>query len=31
VLEKLGLVWDVVRISPDRQAKKLADSSASAK
>jgi stearoyl-CoA desaturase (Delta-9 desaturase) len=25
VLEKLGLVWDVVRISPERQAKKLAD------
>jgi stearoyl-CoA desaturase (Delta-9 desaturase) len=25
VLEKLGLVWDVVRISPDRQASKLAE------
>ncbi|MGH2994267.1 MAG: acyl-CoA desaturase [Solirubrobacterales bacterium] len=24
-LEKLGLVWDVVRINPDRQAAKLAD------
>jgi fatty-acid desaturase len=28
VLEKLGLVWDVVRISPKRQAAKLADSPA---
>jgi stearoyl-CoA desaturase (Delta-9 desaturase) len=26
-LEKLGLVWDVVRIDPDRQAKKLRDAS----
>jgi hypothetical protein len=25
-LEKLGLVWDVVRIDPDRQAKKLRSS-----
>jgi stearoyl-CoA desaturase (Delta-9 desaturase) len=29
MLEKLGLAWDVVRISPDRQAAKLADQSAS--
>ena len=29
VLEKLGLVWDVVRISPDRQAVKLAQGPAS--
>ena len=26
-LEKLGLVWDVVRIEPERQARKLADAS----
>jgi stearoyl-CoA desaturase (Delta-9 desaturase) len=29
VLERLGLVWDVVRISPDRQAAKLVDQPAS--
>jgi stearoyl-CoA desaturase (delta-9 desaturase) len=29
MLEKLGLVWDVVRISPDRQAAKLAERPAS--
>jgi stearoyl-CoA desaturase (delta-9 desaturase) len=26
-LEKLGLVWDVVRVEPERQARKLADAS----
>ncbi len=31
VLEKLGLVWDVVRITPERQAQKLAAAAAPAK
>jgi stearoyl-CoA desaturase (delta-9 desaturase) len=30
-LEKLGLVWDVVRISPERQVSKLVDGAASSK